>query len=201
VPTGGSATSGALSYRHQGERLTRITITISKNTPETFSADGCTCRVLDFGSDHVERSADRFVEFKLLALKQLPAVLMQPLDRNAHDLVALHRTLVVQPIAGTHRDRAGNVGGWSGERCLAVPVDDKVLSPQSSGWTRATGPSYYGHSVLPPSRQGATVKLTGMHLDRLGLLVAFPFRTAHVVLKVTTSGRPVYLDGVAVSAR
>jgi hypothetical protein len=30
---------------------------------------------------------------------------------------------------------------------------------------------------------------------------AFPFRTAHVVLKVTTSGRPVYLDGVAVSAR
>ena len=71
--------------------------------PTASTAEANAACSLRGASHQVERSTDRFVEVALLRFKQPAALLVQLLDRNAHDLVALHRTIVVQPVAGTYR--------------------------------------------------------------------------------------------------
>lgn len=39
------------------------------------------------------------------------------------------------------RDRAGNVGAWSAERCTTMPLDDRALAA-STGWYRGTSSGY-----------------------------------------------------------
>ncbi|MCU1692887.1 MAG: fibronectin type protein [Frankiales bacterium] len=55
------------------------------------------------------------------------------------------------------RDVAGNVSGWSPERCVSVPVDDPSLRP--SGAVRSSATGSYGGTVLMARRAGATVTL------------------------------------------
>ncbi|WP_410789866.1 hypothetical protein [Kribbella sp. C-35] len=40
-------------------------------------------------------------------------------------------------------DRLGNVGQWSAERCFSRPLDDRSMSLATTGWTRATGSTFY----------------------------------------------------------
>lgn len=53
------------------------------------------------------------------------------------------------------RDRAGNVGAWSAERCTYMPLDDRALTA-STGWTRASLSGYlfstYSRTVRPSAQ-------------------------------------------------
>ena len=40
-------------------------------------------------------------------------------------------------------DKLGNVGQWSAERCFSRPLDDRSLAAATTGWTRATGGTFY----------------------------------------------------------
>ena len=66
-------------------------------------------------------------------------------------------------------DRAGNVGKWSARRCTAVPLDDRSLSA-SSGWTRATGKSYWNATITKTSRVHSALTRTGARLQRLAVV-------------------------------
>lgn len=68
-------------------------------------------------------------------------------------------------------DFLGNTGAASAYRCTTTPVDDR--SPQLTGtWTNAKGKAHYRGTVRVTSKKGATMKLTGVKVERLGLLVA-----------------------------
>lgn len=41
------------------------------------------------------------------------------------------------------KDKLGNLGQWSAERCFSRPLDDRSLSLATAGWTRATGSTFY----------------------------------------------------------
>jgi len=67
------------------------------------------------------------------------------------------------------RDKAGNVSGWSAEKCTALALDDRALAA-GTGWTRVTGTPFYLHTATSTSRLGATLTRTGLATDRLGLV-------------------------------
>jgi hypothetical protein len=67
------------------------------------------------------------------------------------------------------RDKAGNVSGWSANRCTARPLDDRALAA-STGWTRASSAGYYGGTYTTTSRLNATLTRTGALLGRVGLV-------------------------------
>ena len=67
------------------------------------------------------------------------------------------------------RDKAGNLSGWSSERCTAVALDDRALSA-STGWTRATGSAYYAGTTTSAAQTGGVLTRTGIQARRLSLL-------------------------------
>jgi hypothetical protein len=69
------------------------------------------------------------------------------------------------------RDRAGNTGGWSAERCLARPLDDRSLSAATSGWTRGTRSGYYASTWTRTGSNGARLSRTSTQARRVALLV------------------------------
>ncbi|MEP6761024.1 MAG: choice-of-anchor D domain-containing protein [Sporichthyaceae bacterium] len=67
------------------------------------------------------------------------------------------------------RDRAGNVSGWSPERCTSRPLDDVSLT-RSSGWTRLSGNQFYRSTVTRSTVHGAALSRTGAQARQLFLL-------------------------------
>jgi hypothetical protein len=67
------------------------------------------------------------------------------------------------------RDKAGNLSGWSAERCTGVALDDRSLAA-SRGWSRGTSWAYYGHTFTSASRTGVTLTRTGVQARRLTLV-------------------------------
>ena len=67
------------------------------------------------------------------------------------------------------RNRAGQLSGWSGQRCLARALDDKRLSV-SSGWKRKSASTFYSGSALSTTSKGATLVRTGAKVRRVGLV-------------------------------
>ena len=80
------------------------------------------------------------------------------------------------------RDNAGNLSGWSPERCTAVPLDDRALHASTSGWTRATSSRYYLGTYTRTTQQGATLTLPNAQLDRLALVVTTCPSCGHVAI-------------------
>lgn len=69
------------------------------------------------------------------------------------------------------RDEAGNVSRYSAEKCVAVPLDDRVLRPTSGRWRRVSSDNTVGNTVTLTSTYGATLTLGGAYVDRVGLVV------------------------------
>lgn len=68
-------------------------------------------------------------------------------------------------------DAAGNQGATSAYRCTTTPLDDR--KPTLTGkWSNQKGSSHYLGTVRTTTKKGATMKLTGVKVQRLGLLVA-----------------------------
>ncbi|MDQ1684579.1 MAG: hypothetical protein QOC82_1316 [Frankiaceae bacterium] len=67
------------------------------------------------------------------------------------------------------RDKAGNVSGWSAEKCTALALDDRALAA-GTGWSRVTGTPFYLHTATSTTKLGATLTRTGLATDRLGLV-------------------------------
>ena len=67
------------------------------------------------------------------------------------------------------RDRAGNLSGWSAERCTAVALDDRSMAA-SSGWARGTGSAYYRGTTTSAARLGVVLTRTGIQARRLTLI-------------------------------
>jgi hypothetical protein len=68
------------------------------------------------------------------------------------------------------RDHAGNVSGWSADRCQVVPLDDRTLS-RTKGWVLATPASAYLRTLTTSTKKGGTLKLAGAHAKQIALLV------------------------------
>ncbi|HEY7281104.1 MAG TPA: hypothetical protein VID47_05855 [Actinomycetota bacterium] len=130
------------------------------------------------------------------------------------------------------RDHAGNLSGFSAQKCTMVPVDDRAMAVGAGSWTRksAQAGAFLG-TLSTTSAHNATLKLNGVHARQLGVLVkrcstcgtfsmtfaghtvtantkgsgfvvvtipAFPsVKTGNLVVKVTSTGKPVQIDGVA----
>lgn len=66
------------------------------------------------------------------------------------------------------RDKAGNVGPWSAERCSRTPYDDRALSA-SSTWARRTGSGYLFGTLTSTSISGAratsSASVSGTRVD------------------------------------
>ena len=83
------------------------------------------------------------------------------------------------------RDAAGNVSGWSAERCTAKPLDDRALTSKGA-WAKTKGKAFYAGTI-------ATAKAKGASLTRAG---ALPGRVALVVTKGKAFGTVgVYYNG------
>ncbi|GAA3587408.1 choice-of-anchor D domain-containing protein [Kribbella ginsengisoli] len=52
------------------------------------------------------------------------------------------------------KDKLGNVGQWSAERCFSRPMDDRLLTLATTGWTRASGSAFYLGTTTQTSAYG-----------------------------------------------
>lgn len=68
------------------------------------------------------------------------------------------------------KDKLANLGGWSGERCTAVPLDDRNLRA-SAGWTNAKVAGSYLGTVRRATVKGQTLSAK-VRTKRLALVVA-----------------------------
>ena len=69
------------------------------------------------------------------------------------------------------RDRAGNTGPWSSERCVASPLDDASLV-RSAGWTRGPNSVFYRGAATRTATKGATLTRTGVQARHLALVAS-----------------------------
>ena len=67
------------------------------------------------------------------------------------------------------RDRAGNLGAWSAERCTSMPLDDRALSA-SSGWTRGSSSSYLFGTYSKTVKSGAQLTRSSVRGRRIALV-------------------------------
>lgn len=67
------------------------------------------------------------------------------------------------------RDRVGNLGAWSTERCTSMPLDDVNLTA-STGWTRGKHTSYLFSTYSTTVRNGAQLTRAGVSAKRLALV-------------------------------
>lgn len=84
------------------------------------------------------------------------------------------------------RDRVGNLGAWSRERCATTPLDDRAFEA-SGAWTGLTDRSAYRRTLTSATAAGARLRLENVNADRLRL-VAHTCRTCGTV-RVTHAGR------------
>ena len=96
-------------------------------------------------------------------------------------------------------DRAGNTSAWSAARCLAVPLDDRALTP-TAGWTRITGSSYWLGTATRGTSLGATLTASGARLSRVAL-VATRCPTCGVVAIYVAGARVATVDLSAPTTR
>lgn len=82
-------------------------------------------------------------------------------------------------VSARARDKVDNLGAWSGERCWALPLDDRSLA-RSAGWSIGTGAGFYRGTHTTTTRQGATLTRTGVQARRYAL-VATRCRTCGTV--------------------
>jgi hypothetical protein len=70
------------------------------------------------------------------------------------------------------RDRAGNLSGWSADRCAAVPLDDDSSAlAETSGWSYHTGSSdYFGSDYSLDRRYGETITIHSVVYRELDLI-------------------------------
>jgi hypothetical protein len=66
-------------------------------------------------------------------------------------------------------DALGHISDWSAPRCTARALDDRSLHA-SPGWTRGKGKAYYFGTFTSAKRKGATLSISGVHLDRLAIV-------------------------------
>jgi hypothetical protein len=67
------------------------------------------------------------------------------------------------------RNRAGQLSGWTGGRCLARALDDRRLSP-SAGWSAGTKGTWYQNTIRSTKRKGVTLTRTGVRVRRIGVV-------------------------------
>lgn len=65
-------------------------------------------------------------------------------------------------------DQAGNRSDWSGERCSAVPLDDRSLS--SSGFERRTGSAFFARTMSRGTRHGSVLSVADVRVKDLSLV-------------------------------
>ncbi|MEV0289741.1 hypothetical protein AB0H36_36915 [Kribbella sp. NPDC050820] len=58
------------------------------------------------------------------------------------------------------KDKLGNIGQWSAERCFSRPLDDRSLTLASTGWTRATGSTFYYGTTTQTTAYGKSLTRT-----------------------------------------
>lgn len=58
------------------------------------------------------------------------------------------------------KDKLGNGGQWSAERCFSRPLDDRSLTLASTGWTRATGSTFYYGTTTQTTAYGKSLTRT-----------------------------------------
>ena len=96
-------------------------------------------------------------------------------------------------------DLAGNTGNFSSARCTAVPLDDRALAA-TTGWTRATGASYWNGTSTNTSKQDKELTRTNAQLDRVAVIAARCstcgvigiYIGPHLIGKIDTSGSTLY---------
>jgi hypothetical protein len=75
-------------------------------------------------------------------------------------------------VAVRARNLAGQLSGWTTQRCTARSLDDRSLA-RSSGWTaRSDKDAYFGGTYLTTTRKGATLVRTGARLKRVGVVAS-----------------------------
>lgn len=67
------------------------------------------------------------------------------------------------------RTSAGTVSDWSGERCTAVPLDDRALTT-SGTWTRVTNSAYYLSTYTRTTSFNVSLKILNLQARRLALV-------------------------------
>jgi hypothetical protein len=60
--------------------------------------------------------------------------------------------------------------GWSGERCTAVPLDDRALTASAS-WVRGTGSGFFDGTFSRSSTAGGKLEKTDIQAKRISVLV------------------------------
>jgi hypothetical protein len=68
------------------------------------------------------------------------------------------------------RDNASNLGTYSGDACIEVPVDDRGLI-HSTGWTQATDNAAYLKTISTSSTHNKTLTLANVHAKQIGIIV------------------------------
>jgi hypothetical protein len=139
-------------------------------------------------------------------------------------------------FSGQSYDSSGTAYGFSGDRCTAIPLDDRSLTPAGS-WSRLSGSGYYRMTFSQSSSTGATLSQGGIRARRVSVLVekcptcgsiqifwnghltrsyslfapsveklvylyAANFKTVQkgsITIRVSSSGKPVIIDGLGVS--
>jgi hypothetical protein len=136
------------------------------------------------------------------------------------------------------RDNAGNLSGYSPERCTAIPLrSDQIAYSSGTGWARASLSSAYAGFYYRTTTLGAKATRTGMVAKRIALVAsrcptcgsvkvywngtyqktialtaATTLRkqtvdlltfaaptTGTLTIEVSTSGKPVVIEGLAIS--
>ena len=87
-------------------------------------------------------------------------------------------------------DVVGNVSPWTPPTCTSRPLDDRALTA-STGWTRASGSSYWLQTVTKTTAKDKTLSRAAVHLGRVGLVATVCPTCGVVVVKVgnTTIGQ------------
>jgi WD40 repeat protein len=58
------------------------------------------------------------------------------------------------------KDKFGNVGGWSAERCFGRPLDDRAMTMATTGWTRASWSAFYSGTATQTTAYGKSLTRT-----------------------------------------
>ncbi|HET9499207.1 MAG TPA: hypothetical protein VFO98_03000 [Marmoricola sp.] len=72
-------------------------------------------------------------------------------------------------VSARARDKVANLGAWSGERCWAMPLDDRSFA-RSSGWSIGTGSAFYRGTHTSTTRLGASLTRSGARAGRFALV-------------------------------
>jgi hypothetical protein len=58
------------------------------------------------------------------------------------------------------KDRLGNVGAWSAERCFSRPLDDRGMAAPTAGWARTSWSEFYLGTATQTTAYGASLTRT-----------------------------------------